>query len=122
MRALTVSFALFAFFAALSPMGRAQSSADNRPATPPNVASEEEVNQLRSEVAAQRKTIEELKSLVEKLVQTQAATNFPDSNSAPIRQVSNAAPAENDVRPVEASSSSTPRLMNAVLEIGRAHV
>ena len=41
-------------------------------------ATKEEVNQLRSEVAAQRQTIEELKALVEKLV----AGKAPDSSSA----------------------------------------
>jgi len=35
----------------------------------PTVATEEEVSQLRSEVAAQRKTIEELKGMVQQLAE-----------------------------------------------------
>lgn len=117
MRSLTVSFALVIFFAASGATARAQSSpAGNGAAPAPKVASEDEVNQLRGEVAAQRRTIEELKTLVEKLVQTQAAaTGVAENGSAQIRPVSGTAPAESNTHPVDASSSSAPRLMNAVL-------
>ena len=57
---------------------------------PPVAATKEEVNQLRSEVAAQRQTIEELKALVEKLAEgkTAAAVSAP----AQIRPVADSAP------------------------------
>jgi phosphate-selective porin OprO and OprP len=74
-------------------------------------ATKAEVNQLRSEVAAQRQTIEELKALVEKL----AAGNQPAANSgaAAVRPV--AASATGDSQPTDVSAGSAIRLRNAVL-------
>jgi len=109
MRSLTISFALVIFMASgsLAPAQNAQP--DDKAAAASNVASKEEVNQLRSEVAAQRQTIEELKALVEKLVETKAGSN--DASSLQVRPVAEASP--------EASSSNvgdgTLRLRNAVM-------
>jgi len=123
MRSLTVSFALVILMAPGS-LAHAQGSqpADKTAASASNVASKEEVNQLRDEVAAQRQTIEELKALVQKLAdgQARAAGNASlQVHPVEIRPV--------QVRPVADSSSvaanSQPpdapvggaRLMNAVL-------
>ncbi len=84
MRSLTTLFVLLVVFMAPGSLAYAQGSqpAANTSASVSNVASKEEVNQLRSEVAAQRQTIEELKALVEKLVAGQAqATNVRVSDS-----------------------------------------
>jgi len=113
MRSLTVSFALVILMVSGS-LAQAQGSqpADKTAASASNVASKEEVNQLRSEVAAQRQTIEELKALVEKLV---AAPGSPAGNGAvEIRPVADASP-ETSVLPVNAPSDSGARLMNAVM-------
>ena len=113
MRSLTVSFALVILMVSGS-LAQAQGSqpADKTAASASNVASKEEVNQLRSEVAAQRQTIEELKALVEKLV---AAPGSPTGNgAAEIRPVADASP-ETSVLPVNAPSDSGARLMNAVM-------
>jgi phosphate-selective porin len=108
MRSLTISFALVIFVVSGS-LSQAQNSQpdDKAAVAASNVASKEEVNQLRSEVAAQRRTIEELKVLVEKLAQ--ARTGVSD-NAVQIRPVSDApSPA------VNASSEGPVRLRNAVL-------
>jgi phosphate-selective porin len=127
MRSLTASFALVVLMVSGS-MAPAQSApADGQPAAPASaasrapssgVASKAEVNQLRSEVAAQRQTIDELKALVEKLIQTntRAAENTGgDNNPAQVRPVSGAALAASSVQPVNAPSATVPRLTNAVL-------
>jgi phosphate-selective porin len=72
-------------------------------------ATKEELNQLRGEVAAQRKTIDELKALVEKLAAGKVAA--ADGGSAQIQPV--AAPAS--VAPVSALPDSPARLLPAVL-------
>ncbi|MGA7220374.1 MAG: porin [Candidatus Sulfotelmatobacter sp.] len=128
MRSLTISFALAVLIVGSTAQaqstpadGKAAAAASSAPASggpASNVASEDEVNQLRGEVAAQRQTIEELKALVEKLVQTntRADNGAPANNAAAqVRPVSSAATARSNVQPVDAPSASTPRLMNAVL-------
>ena len=83
-------------------------------------ATKAEVNQLRSEVAAQRQTIEELKALVEKLAagQARASDIGPASSSVngavQIRPVA-AAPAEASAQPPNAPGASAVHLTNAVL-------
>ena len=74
-------------------------------------ATKEEVNQLRSEVAAQRKTIEELKALVEKLAEAKAT----GSSSVQIRPVAEAASGEPNSQTLSAASAGAVRLMPAVL-------
>jgi phosphate-selective porin len=113
MRSLTTFFVLLVVFMAPGSLAHAQGSqpAEKSPASS-NVASKEEVNQLRGEVAAQRQTIEELKALVEKLAAGQARAS--DNGAAQIRPVS-AAPAEIDAQPPDASGEGGVHLMNAVL-------
>jgi phosphate-selective porin len=109
MRSLTISFALVIFVMSGS-LSQAQVSQpdDKAAATASNVASKEEVNELRSEVAAQRQTIEELKALVEKLAE--ARIGVSDNAPAQIRPVADASP-----RATNASGESPLRLRNAVL-------
>src|SRR6202035_4060905 len=101
MRSLTVSFALVILMVPGS-LAHAQGSqpADKSPAPVSNVASKEEVNQLRSEVAAQRQTIEELKALVEKLVEVK--TQATDNGSVQIRPVAENMPTGAGAQPVDA--------------------
>jgi len=113
MRSLTASFALAVLMVPGSFAHAQSSQSADKPAAPAsNVASKEEVNQLRGEVAAQRKTIEELKALVEKLV---AGKEQPaDSTAIQVRPVSdNIAVAHSST--VEASGDTVPRFREAVL-------
>jgi phosphate-selective porin len=114
MRSLTVSFALVICMVPGS-LAHAQSSlpADKTAAPVSHVASKEEVNELRSEVAAQRRTIDELKALVEKLVQGQEQARANDHSSPQIRPVAEAAPAEANAQLFD--SPGVARLRNAVL-------
>jgi phosphate-selective porin OprO and OprP len=109
MRSLTISFALVIFMVSGS-LSQAQSSqpGDKAAVAASNVASKEEVNQLRSEVAAQRQTIEELKVLVERLAE--AKTGVSGNAAIQIRPVSDA-----PSHAVNASSEGSVRLRNAVL-------
>jgi len=115
MRSLTAFFVLLVSFMAPVSLAHAQNagSANKGDGSTSGVATKEEVNQLRSEVAAQRQTIEELKALVEKLAEgkTAAAISAP----AEIRPVAETSSASNNAQPVDAPSASAPRLMNAVL-------
>jgi phosphate-selective porin len=111
MRSLTISFALVIFMASGSFAPAQNAQPDDKAAAASNVASKEEVNQLRSEVAAQRQTIEELKALVEKLVDAKAS----DSGSAQIRPVAESSPEGNTSRSMEGPSGGTLRLRNAVM-------
>jgi hypothetical protein len=79
----------------------------------PVAATKEEVNQLRSEVAAQRKTIEELKALVEKLAGVKASAT--DASQVQIRPVAEPTATASNAQPAAAPSVGTARLMNAVL-------
>jgi phosphate-selective porin len=118
MRSLTTSFALAILIASglmvSGPLAHAQASPSDgkAAAAPSNVASKEEVNELRGEVAAQRKTIEELKALVEKLVngKTQAAVD----GTPQVHPVAEAPSAAISALPVSASRDGV-RLTNAVL-------
>ena len=108
MRSLIASFALII----LMVPGSLAGAQNTQPAAPDsNVASKEEVNQLRSEVAAQRQTIEELKALVEKLVVAKAQE--PNHDAAQIRPVSESASAL--AQPVDAPGAGSAHLMNAIL-------
>jgi phosphate-selective porin len=114
MRLLTAFFVLLGLIAS-SALVQAQGT---EPAGQSNgstsvAATKAEVNQLRSEVAAQRQTIEELKALVEKLAQGKAAA--ADQGSAQIRPVADSSSAGTNSQPVAASGTGTARLMNAVL-------
>ena len=80
MRSLMISFALVIFMVPGS-LAHAQGTepADKSDGAASVSATKEEVNQLRSEVAAQRQTIEELKALVEKLAAARQTTTVSSS-------------------------------------------
>jgi phosphate-selective porin OprO/OprP len=112
MRSLTVSFALVVLMVSASlAYGQGSQPADKTAASASNVASKEEVNQLRSEVAAQRQTIEELKAMVQKLVEGQPRAAV--DGTAKVRPVAEAVSADMNAQPVDAPG--TVRLRNALL-------
>ena len=126
MRSLTRFFVLLIVFTALTslvlaqdtePVSKSVGSATGNAA--PASATREEVNQLRGELAAQRKTIEELKALVEKLAAAKSAEPEPTTaateNRAPgIRPVSNATTEAESTQTVSSTGDGTVRLMNTV--------
>jgi phosphate-selective porin OprO and OprP len=79
MRSLTTYVVLLVFFTTLHSPAQTQEPADKTGAPASASASKEEVNELRSEVAAQRKTIEELKVLVEQLAASKPQVAETDS-------------------------------------------
>ena len=97
MRSLPTFFLLVIIFAALGSLAHAQSNgpADQTATSASAGATKEEVQQLRSEVAAQKQTIDELKAMVQRLV---------EANS----QASNAGLADSQV-------ANGPHLVNATL-------
>ena len=113
MRSLKTFFVLLVVFMAPASLVHAQGTepASKTDGWAPVAATKEEVNQLRSEVAAQRKTIEELKALVEKL----AGGKGNDKSSAQIRPVTDAASGEPNSQTVSAAGDGAVRLMPAVL-------
>jgi phosphate-selective porin len=114
MRSLTISFALVIFMVS-GPLADAQNSQpdDKAAAAASNLASKEEVNELRSEVAAQRQTIEELKVLVEKLA---AQKETPaDSSALQVRPVADAPSSATTSRMIDTSGEGAARFRNAVL-------
>jgi len=114
MRSLTTFFALLVVFMAPGSLAHAQGTepTSKTGASPSENATKAEVNQLRTEVAAQRQTIEELKALVEKLAAGQARA--ADGGGLQIRPVA-AAPAEANSQPPSAPGEGGVHLMNAVL-------
>jgi phosphate-selective porin len=100
MRSLTIIFVLLVASIAPGSLAYAQSTEPTSKASGP--ASEEEVNQLRNEVTAQRKTIEELKAMVEKLVD--AKTPATAAGSAQVQPVANTAPETTNAQLVNATS------------------
>jgi phosphate-selective porin OprO/OprP len=119
MRSLTAFFVLLVVFITPGSLAHAQGTepASKTDGSASASATKEEVNQLRSEVAAQRRTIEELKALVEKLAEGKAlSTALPSNNgSAQIQPVASSASGDANLQPVDAPSSSGVHLMNAVL-------
>ena len=101
MRSLTIIFVLLVASIAPGSLAYAQSTEPTSKASGP--ASEEEVNQLRNEVTAQRKTIEELKAMVEKLVD--AKTPATAGGSAQVQPVTNTAPETTNAQLVNATSA-----------------
>ena len=116
MRPLTAFFVLLVGFMTLGSLAHAQGTepVSKDGAATPVAATKEEVNQLRSEVSAQRQTIEELKALVEKLAEGKTKATVNDS-AVQVRPVAESSSASNSTQPVDAPSASTPRLTNAVL-------
>ena len=119
MRSLTKFFVLLIALTALASLSLAQStepaSKTDGSGAAPGGATKEEVNQLRGELAAQRKTIEELKALVEKLADAKASEASTTENSAPgIRPVANTAPVDASAQTVSMPGDGNVRLMNTV--------
>jgi len=102
MRSLTACFALLVGFIASGLLAQAQNPgpASKTVGSASVSASEAEVNELRNQVAAQQKTIEELKTMVGKLVDAKASAT---DNGSP------------SVHVVADSVSSSPQLINAVM-------
>jgi hypothetical protein len=113
MRLLMVSFALLVFMVPGSLVhGQVSQSGSQPNSTGRNAASEDEVQQLRNEVAAQRQTIEELKTLVEKLANSKSQ---PGGNgAADVRPVADTPAAVSHPEPVSASGDGA-QLKNAIL-------
>jgi phosphate-selective porin len=116
MRSLTTFFALLVVLLAPVLLTHAQSTepASKTGGSNSESATKAEVDQLRSEVAAQRQTIEELKTLVEKLAAGQARANDSGNSAVQIRPVA-AAAAEAASQPPDAPGAGAVHLMNAVL-------
>src|SRR5580704_10201048 len=114
MRSLTMSFVLLVVSMAPGSLAHGQGSqpADKSSASVSNVATKDEVNELRGEVAAQRQTIEELKALVEKLAAGQMRA--ADNSAVQVRPVA-ATTTATSAQPLEAPSESAVHLSNAVL-------
>jgi len=115
MRSLIAFFVLLFGFMAPGSLAHAQATepASKTDGSSSVSATKEEVNQLRSEVAAQRQTIEQLKALVEKLVAGKAVGT--DNSSAQIQPVANPSSGGISTQAVNAPEGSGVRLINAVL-------
>ena len=110
MRSLTTYVVLLIFFATSGSLAQTQESADKTGASASASASKEEVNELRSEVAAQRKTIEELKAMVQKLAEDKSqAAGGSSARVAPVADISS------PVEPTPTLGSDGARLVNTVL-------
>jgi phosphate-selective porin OprO and OprP len=119
MRSLTKLLVLLVIFVAPGSLVVAQStnSAADAGASGSKAATKAEVDQLRSEVAAQRQTIEELKALVEKLAQqktTPVATTAPTPGTAQITPVADR-PGDAHWQPASTADASSAHLSDAVL-------
>jgi hypothetical protein len=90
-------------------LAQAQQAADNSSAS--SGASKQEVNELRKEVLEQRKTIEELKAIVQKLAENKSQA--ADVGATGIKPVANVTPATVDSS--EAAAGAGPHLVNTVL-------
>lgn len=114
MRSLTTFFVLLVVYMAPGSLAHAQSTepASKTGGAASMSATKEEVNQLRSEVAAQRQTIEELKAMVEKLVEGKAGAA---DDSARIRPVTDATLGEVNSQPLNGPDDGAVHLMNTVL-------
>jgi phosphate-selective porin len=113
MRSLTMFFALLVVFMTPGSLAHAQGAdpASKTDGSAPVAATKEEVNELRSEVAAQRQTIQELKALVERLAE--GKTRAPDDGPAQIQPVAGSISSSSQM--VGASSDAGLRLVPAVL-------
>src|SRR5208283_1922850 len=114
MRSLTTFFVLLVVFMAPASLTYAQGTdpASKAAGSSSVSATKEEVNELRSEVAAQRKTIEELKALVEKLADgtaRAAAVQPVNGTTAHMQPVADAPSLDTN------AGNGNAHLMNAVL-------
>src|SRR5580700_9901999 len=125
MRSLTMFFVLLMVSMAPGSFAHAQGTepASKTDSAAPVAATKEEVNELRSEVAAQRRTIEELKALVEKLAQDKTRAVDGSAQVPGITPVADTSANDtlgvNDtainVKTVSGPSASSSRLINTVL-------
>ena len=116
MHRFTVSCVLAVFVLAPTSLLSAQSAGASENGSKSATASEAEVQQLRNEVAAQRQTIEELKALVEKLVQDRSAPLAKREVDGPAKVTPTAATTEQGrLEPAVASSAGGVHLTDAVL-------
>ena len=114
MRSLTTSFALLVVLMAPGSLALAQGNdAAASGGSNSGAASKEEVNQLRNEVAEQRKTIDELKAMVKQLVDAKGQVG--DQASAGVKPVADMAPAAASTQPVSSDGSDSVHLVNTVL-------
>lgn len=114
MRSLTAFFVLLVVF--MSPgwlVAQGTQPASKTDGSTPAGATKEEVDQLRSEVAAQRKTIEELKAMVQQLVEAKAEPS--DANSAAVKPVAETGSVGTNVQPARSAGTEGARLVNTVL-------
>jgi phosphate-selective porin len=112
MRSLTAFFVLVLLLGALGSVGQAQSNdaASQNPKPAAAGASKQEVEELRGEVAAQKRTIEELKTMVQKLVEAQARPG--GNSSAQAKPVSGTSP---DLTAANAPAGDGAHIVNTVL-------
>src|ERR1700722_5654909 len=115
MRSLTAFFVLLIVFMAPGPLAHAQGT---EPASKPEGlasagATREEVNQLRGEVAAQRRTIEELKAMVQKVVEAKAEP--ADGKAATVKPVAATNAFDASAQPNAAVPNDGAHLVNTVL-------
>ena len=113
MRSLTTYVAVLILFTTSSSLAQTQGVADKTGASFSPSASKEEVNELRSEVAAQRKTIEELKTMVQQLVEGKAPA--ATQGSPAVKPVADIGSPATSVQPVSGGGSDGVHLVNTVL-------
>ena len=114
MRSLTAFFLLLLFMSpALLVHAQGTQPPSKTGGSTPAGATKEEVNELRSEVAAQRKTIEELKAMVQQLVGSKAQA--ADGNSAGVRPAAETGSLGASVQPVSGGGTEGVHLVNTVL-------
>jgi phosphate-selective porin len=111
MRSLTIFFVILV--ASIAPVSIAQAQSTEPTGKTGGLASEDEVNQLRNEVTAQRKTIEELKALVEKLVDAKTPTT--GNSTAEVQPVATTAPEKTNAQLVNAPDDGSVHLVKTVL-------
>jgi len=114
MRSLTAFFVLLVVFT--SPgwlVAQGTQPASKTDGSTPAGATKAEVDQLRSEVAAQRKTIEELKAMVQQLVEAKAEP--ANGNRAAVKPVADTDSIGASVQPVRPGASDGVHLVNTVL-------
>jgi phosphate-selective porin OprO and OprP len=111
MRSLITHFGLTLLLIAGS-LAQSQGPADKVEASSSASATKQEVDQLRGEVAAQRKTIEELKAMVQQLVE--GKTRAADGNSPRVRPVADAGVTGTSAQPANDAENGV-HLVNTVL-------
>jgi phosphate-selective porin len=112
MRSLITLFVLTLVLIAGS-LAQAQEPANKTEASSSAGATKQEVDQLRGEVAAQRKTIDELKAMVQQLVE--GAALAADGSSLRVRPVAETGSAAASAQPANGTDTGGVHLVNTVL-------